>query len=249
MAGHSKWAQIKRQKGKNDVAKGALFARLAREIIVATQLGGADHQGNFRLRTAIELAKTEGLPNENIHRAVLKGAGALAADRLEEVRYEAYGPSGVALIIEALTDNRNRTAAEVRGVLSKSGGNLGELGSVSWLFQHLGVVELAGVIEEDRLLEDALTADAKSYKQFAEGVEVYTDFANLEMTSNYFKNQYYTVTKAELQWLPDNILTLTDLATAKQVLVLIERLEDLDDVQQVASNAEFPDALWAQLAD
>ncbi len=247
MAGHSKWAQIKRQKGKNDVAKGAAFARLSREIIIATQLGGADPQGNFRLRTAIEAAKAEGLPNENIQRALLKGAGNLAGERLEEIRYEAYGPAGVALIIEAQTDNRNRTAAEVRAVLSKGGGNLGEVGSVGWMFQQLGVVEVAGISEEEKLLETALEANALSYKQFDETTEVYTQLYDLEAVSTYFKKQGYTITQARRQWLAENTISLDALATAQQVLQLIERLENLDDVQSVASNYEIPDLLWEQL--
>ncbi|WP_218081444.1 YebC/PmpR family DNA-binding transcriptional regulator [Anthocerotibacter panamensis] len=247
MAGHSKWAQIKRQKGKNDVARGALFARLSREIIVATQLGGADPQGNFRLRSAIETAKAEGLPNENIHRAILKGSGALAGAKLEEVRYEAYGPAGVALVIEALTDNRNRTAADIRATLSKLGGNLGELGSVGWMFRHVGVVELEGLLDEEQLLEDALDANATSYRLFEDTAEVYTDLAGLEGLSSELKNRKYTVLQARMQWLPDNTVTLEDPLVARQVLTLVERLEDLGDVQSVASNYEIPDDLWESL--
>ncbi len=247
--GHSKWASIELKKGKKDTARGAVFARISREIIVATQLGGPDPAGNFRLRTAIESAKAEGLPNDNIHRAILKGSGALGADRLEEVRYEAYGPGGVALIIEALSNNRNRTAADVRAVLSKLGGNLGEVGSVGWMFKHTGVIALSGTLAEEVLLEATLAANAHSYHLYDTGAEIHTDLAGLEPVSTFFKAQKFNVTQAKMQWIASTSVNLEDLLVAKQVLTLIERLEGLEDVQAVAANYEIPEDLWDQLIE
>ena len=155
MAGHSKWANIKRQKERMDAKKGKTFTQLSRAIIVAARNGIPDPEGNFQLRTAIEKAKAAGIPNENIERAIAKGAGTFESDgdKLGEIRYEGYGPGGVAILIEALTDNRNRTAADLRAAFSKNGGNLGETGCVSWMFEQKGVVRLEGEVEEDVLLE------------------------------------------------------------------------------------------------
>lgn len=158
MSGHSKWATIKRQKAKVDAARGKTFTQLSRAIIVAARSGLPDPTGNFQLRTAIDKAKAAGIPNDNIERAIAKGAGTLAgeADRLEEIRYEGYGPGGVALIMEALTDNRNRTAADLRAAFNKRGGNLGETGCVSWMFAQKGVCMIGGAVDEDSLIEAAL---------------------------------------------------------------------------------------------
>ncbi|MBC8123052.1 MAG: YebC/PmpR family DNA-binding transcriptional regulator [Gemmatimonadaceae bacterium] len=243
MAGHSKWAQIKRQKAKNDVAKGALFARLSREIIVATRLGGADPAGNFRLRLAIEQARAASLPNENIQRAIDKGAGNLGGEQLEEVRYEGYGPAGVAVLIEALTDNRNRTVADLRTVFSRHGGNLGETGCVGWMFEQKGVVILDGRIDEEVLLETALEGGASSYDIDPEGqgAEVLTEPARLEHLSNTLVRTGFTVGQVSVRWIPDNVVILEDVDVARMVLALLEKLEDLDDVQRVASNYEVED--------
>ena len=166
MAGHSKWANIKRQKARVDAKKGKTFTQLSRAIIVAARNGIPDPQGNFQLRTAIEKAKVAGIPNENIERAIAKGAGTFEGDgdKLEEIRYEGYGPGGVAILIEALTDNRNRTAADLRAAFSKNGGNLGETGCVSWMFEQKGVVRLEGEIEEDVLLEASVEGGAETYE-------------------------------------------------------------------------------------
>lgn len=240
MAGHSKWAQIKRQKAKNDVAKGALFARLSREIIVATRLGGADPAGNFRLRIAIEQARAASLPNENIQRAIDKGAGNLGGEQLEEVRYEGYGPAGVAVLIEALTDNRNRTVADLRTVFSRHGGNLGETGCVGWMFEQKGVVALDGWLDEEVLLDTALEGGASSYDIDPEGqgAEVFTEPDGLEHLSDVLVRAGFTVGQVSVRWISNNVVTLEDANVTRMVLTLLEKLEDLDDVQRVASNYE-----------
>jgi len=245
MAGHSKWAQIKRQKAKNDVAKGALFARLSREIIVATRMGIPDPAGNFRLRLAIEQAKANGMPNDNIQRAIDKGSGALESDNFEEIRYEGYGPGGVALLIEAQTDNRNRTAADLRAVLSRNGGNLGETGCVGWMFQQRGVVTIEGSVDEDALLGAALEGGALGYElgPDGQGAEVQSAPADLEALVKALGAAGFRVGEAGVRWIPDNTVQLEDAETARQVLTLIEKLEDLPDVQSVASNYAVDDSV------
>jgi YebC/PmpR family DNA-binding regulatory protein len=245
MAGHSKWAQIKRQKAKNDVAKGALFARLSREIIVATRMGIPDPAGNFRLRLAIEQAKANGMPNDNIQRAIDKGSGALESDNFEEIRYEGYGPGGVALLIEAQTDNRNRTAADLRAVLSRNGGNLGETGCVGWMFQQRGVVTVEGAIDEDVLLGAALEGGALGYElgPDSQGAEVQSAPTDLEALVKALSAAGFPVGEAGVRWVPDNTVQLEDAETARQVLTLIEKLEDLPDVQSVASNYAVDDSV------
>ncbi|HBB32195.1 MAG TPA: YebC/PmpR family DNA-binding transcriptional regulator [Cyanobacteria bacterium UBA8803] len=252
MAGHSKWANIKRQKARVDAVKGKVFARLSREIIVAARHGIPNPEGNFRLRTAIEKAKAAGIPNENIERAIAKGSGQLGneGDRLEEIRYEGYGPSGVAILIEALTDNRNRTAADLRAALTKNGGNLGETGCVSWMFQQKGVVTLAGPVSEDQLLEASLEGGAETYELMEEEEEgeialVFTEVGNLETLSNILKGNGLQVRDAELRWMPGNTVEVTDPDVARSLLKLMDALEDLDDVQNVTANFEMADELMS----
>ena len=184
MAGHSKWANIKRQKARVDVVRGKTFAQISRAIIVATRNGVPDPDGNFQLRTAIEKAKAAGIPNDNIDRAIAKGAGTLdSSDRLEEIRYEGYGAGGVAIIVEALTDNRKRTAADLRFAFVKQGGNLGEMGCVGWMFDLKGVCSIVGSVDEDLLLEAALKGGADIYELIDDeeqpGAEVFTTVENL----------------------------------------------------------------------
>lgn len=240
MAGHSKWANIKRQKARVDAKKGQIFTKLSRDIIVAARHGLPDPAGNFQLRTAIEKAKAAGMPNDNIERAIAKGAGRLegAAD-LEEVRYEGYGPGGIAVLVEALTDNRNRTAADLRVAFSKNGGNLGETGCVSWLFSQQGIISLVGLLDEEQLLEDLLTTGADSYQLIEEGAEVSTSTTHLESLAACLKNQGYTVTDVEIRWIPLNIVNIQDLEQAQQVLKMMDAIEDLDDIQMVTANFEI----------
>jgi YebC/PmpR family DNA-binding regulatory protein len=249
MAGHSKWANIKRQKARVDAVKGKTFTQLSRAIIVAARTGVPDPAGNFQLRTAIEKAKAAGIPNENIERAIAKGAGRFAGENsnLEAVRYEGYGPGGVAILIEALTDNRNRTAADLRAAFSKNGGNLGETGCVSWMFEHKGVVEIAEAIEEDELLEASLEGGAESYElsgeDGAEVAEVFTEVGNLETLSQTLKDKGFAVNEVELRWVPSNTVEVGDPEQARSLLKLIDALEVLDDVQNVTANFEMADEL------
>jgi YebC/PmpR family DNA-binding regulatory protein len=251
MAGHSKWANIKRQKERVDAKKGKTFTQLSRAIIVAARNGIPDPEGNFQLRTAIEKAKAAGIPNENIERAIAKGAGTFESDgaSLEEIRYEGYGPGGVAILIEGLTDNRNRTAADLRVAFSKNGGNLGETGCVSWMFDQKGVVTVIGEIDEDKLLEASLESGADSYELFEEqeekGAEVFTEVANLENLNQTLKNLGFSVAEAELRWIPNNTIEVTDSEQARSLLKLIEALENLDDVQNVTANFEMAEELMS----
>jgi YebC/PmpR family DNA-binding regulatory protein len=245
MSGHSKWATIKRQKARVDAKRGNSFTQMSRAIIVAARNGFPDPAGNFQLRTAIEKAKAAGMPNDNIERAIAKGAGTFAGENpLEEIRYEGYGPGGVALIMEALTDNRNRTAADLRSTFNKRGGNLGETGCVSWMFAQKGVCVIEGAIDEDALLEASLVGEADSYEIFGEeeevaGAEVFTDVANLEALGKVLRDHGFRVTASEWRWIPGNKVEVSDGEQTKLLLRVIETLEALDDIQSITANFEL----------
>jgi YebC/PmpR family DNA-binding regulatory protein len=239
MSGHSKWATIKRQKAKVDAVRGKTFAQLSGAIIVAARSGLPDPAGNFQLRTAIERAKAAGMPNDNIDRAIAKGAGTFGSDnKLESIRYEGYGPGGVALIMEALTDNRNRTAADLRAIFNKRGGNLGETGCVSWMFAQKGVCTISGAVDEDVLLDASLTGGADLYED-EYGAEVFTETAELEKLCSYLRENGFNVTDSEWRWIPSNTVEVVDLEQGKQLLRSIESLEALDDIQNVTANFEM----------
>lgn len=250
MAGHSKWANIKRQKARVDAVKGKVFAKISREIIVAARTGVPDPAGNFQLRTAIDKAKAAGVPNDNIDRAIAKGAGKLGAgDTLEAIRYEGYGPGGVAILIEALTDNRNRTAADLRAALSKRGGNLGETGCVGWMFEQKGVVTVGGDIDEDALLDASIEGGADTYEIIEvdeeTAADVFTDPTQLETLQTILKDRNYKILQTETRWIPSNTVEVTDPDQARSLVRLMEALEDLEDVQTVATNFEMSDELLA----
>lgn len=261
MAGHSKWANIKRQKARVDAKRANVFTKLSREIIVAAR-NGADPNGNFQLRTAVEKARAAGIPNDNIDRAIAKGSGTFGGEgNYESIRYEGYGPGGVAILIEALTDNRNRTAADLRAAFSKNGGNLGETGCVGWMFEQKGVAELSFAppqtgrgrnriqveIDEEALLEACLEAGAETYElldtETGQIAEIFTEIENLENLSQVLKEQGYTVTQVELRWIPKNTTEITDPDQARSLLKLIDALEDLDDTQTVTANFEMSEDL------
>ncbi|MGF1460994.1 MAG: YebC/PmpR family DNA-binding transcriptional regulator [Leptolyngbyaceae cyanobacterium] len=249
MAGHSKWANIKRQKARVDAVKGKTFAKLSREIIVATRTGGPDPAGNFQLRTAIDKAKAAGFPNDNIERAIAKGSGQLGNDdALEAIRYEGYGPGGVAVLIEALTDNRNRTAADLRAAFSKNGGNLGETGCVGWMFEPRGVVAVLGPVDEEALLEAAIAGGAESYEltqveEDQDGAEVYCHPTDLEGLSDALKAEGYAIIQVENRWIPSNTIDVSNPDQARSLLKMMDALEDLDDVQTVTANFDMADDL------
>ncbi len=252
MAGHSKWANIKRQKARVDAVKGKVFTKVSREIIVAARQGGGDPAGNFQLRTAIDKAKAAGIPNDNIDRAIAKGIGKWdAGSELESIRYEGYGVGGVAILIEGLTDNRNRTAADLRVAFSKNGGNLGETGCVSWMFDQKGVVTLAGPIDEEKLLEALVEADAESYEltpvNDTDGAEVFTTILNLENLTQVLTQQGFKVVEAEWRWIPNNTIEVDDVDKARSLMKLMNALDDLDDVQSVTANFEMSDTCYQVL--
>ena len=228
--------------------RGKTFTQLSRAIIVAARNGIPDPNGNFQLRTAIDKAKAAGIPNDNIDRAISKGAGKLDNNaELEEIRYEGYGAGGVAIIVEALTDNRNRTAADLRSAFTKRGGNLGEIGCVGWMFDLKGVCSIEGEVDEDTLLEAALAGGADVYELLDDaenpGAEVFTELTNLEHLSTALKTQGFTVSDAESRWIPQTMIVVTDADQGKQLLKLVEVLEALDDVQAVTANFELADEL------
>jgi YebC/PmpR family DNA-binding regulatory protein len=249
MAGHSKWANIKRQKARVDAKKGKTFAQLSRAIIVAARNGIADPAGNFQLRTAIEKAKIAGIPNENIDRAIAKGAGTYESDdvRYEEIRYEGYGIGGVAIVIEVLTDNRNRTAADLREAFTKNGGNLGETGCVSWMFDRKGVIWISGKVDEDLLLEACMEGGADSYElvnnEDSEGVEIFTEVANLDNLDRTLQAKNFSPDELELRWIPNNFIEIVDSEQARSLIKLIDKIESLDDVQNVTANFELANEL------
>ena len=252
MAGHSKWAQIKRTKAVVDARRGAVFTRLGREISVAAR-SGADPSGNFQLRTAIEKARAAGVPNANIERAIAKGSGAAGsgADSFEAVRYEGYGPGGVAVLVEALTDNRNRTAADLRLAFSKNGGNLGESGCVSYLFEQRSLVRISAAgLEEERLLELLLAIEegggpsVVSYNLDPEGAEVIGRFADLEALQDSLRRSGLAVREWEHRWLAGSACRLEDADNLRLCLRLLDSLEELDDVRSVTANLEADDELF-----
>jgi YebC/PmpR family DNA-binding regulatory protein len=243
MSGHSKWAKIKRQKAVDDVKKGASYAKMAREIIVAARLGG-DPSGNFRLRQAIDRAKVEGLPNENIQRAIEKGSGAGGSENLEELIYEGYGPGGVAIMARCATDNRNRTAGDLRYCFSKQGGNLGESGCVSWMFKERGELNLKPQeVKEDELILLALDSGADDVEIAEESVVVTCEPRKLNGLRVALEAAGYKVETAESIMAPSTTVEVSEPAIAHKLLTLLDALEELEDVQQVFSNFEMDSSL------
>ena len=244
MAGHSKWSQIKRTKAVVDAKRGAVFTRLGREIMVAAR-SGADPAGNFQLRTAISKAKAAGMPASNIERAIAKGSGQGGdGAQLEEVRYEGYGPGGMAVLVEALTDNRNRTAADLRLAFSKNGGNLGESGCVAYLFNHRSEVTIsAEAADEERVLEALLELDADGYALQGQEALVHGPFAALESLQDGLRNQGWHVREWGHHWAALTTVSIADADVAKQCLKLLDALDGLDDVRSVNANIELSDDL------
>jgi YebC/PmpR family DNA-binding regulatory protein len=247
MAGHSQFKNIMHRKGRQDAVKSKLFSKLAREITVAAKLGTPDPAMNPRLRLAVQAAKAESMPKDNIQRAINKAAGA-DTESYEEVRYEGYGPGGVALIVEVLTDNRNRTASDVRSTLTKSGGNLAETGAVSFMFDRVGVVEFdAGVADAEAMLEAAVEAGADDVVSSEAGHEIYTQADSLADVSKALEAKFGEPRKSALVWRPQNTIALDD-EQGEKLLRLMDALNDHDDVQNVYANFEVSDALLAKMS-
>lgn len=242
MSGHSKWSTIKHQKGVTDARRGQLFTKLAREITVAAREGGDNPDMNVRLRMAVQKAKENNMPQDNVERATKRGVGGgEGGSTLEEAVYEGYGPGGVAIMLHALTDNRNRTVSDVRASFSRAGGNLGETGCVSWNFDSRGVITAEVDSERgDEVALAAIDAGVEDFKLDGSYLEVYTSFENLENLRNNLIQQGVNVTSAELSMVPRNTVAL-DIKVADQTLRLLDYLEDLDDIQKVYTNADFPD--------
>ena len=241
MSGHSKWSTIKRQKGVADSKRSQLFTKLGREIDAAVRQGGDNPEMNFRLRLIIQKARDHNMPIDNIERAIKRAAGAAEGANLIEASYEGYGPGGVAILLETLSDNRNRTISEVRNVLSRGGGNLGENGSVSWIFEPKGVITVtAGDVDEEGLSLFVIDAGAEDIKVMDESLEIQTKPEDLEGLRKALEDRKVTIVSAEILMVPNNVVMLDEKA-ALQALRLLDRLEELDDVQRVFTNADFPD--------
>ena len=251
MAGHSKWANIKHRKSKVDERRGKIFTKIGRELMVAVKEAGPDPEANPRLKAAIQKARSANMPNETIMRNIQKAAGGLDAVNYEETVYEGYGPGGVAILLNIMTDNRNRTAGEIRHLFSRHGGNLGETGCVAWMFENKGVIslELTSRIDEDALILDAIEAGAEDVSIDGDMVEVITGVEDFEHVKNALLQAGYAIKSSELSKTPQNTLEITDLDQARQVLRLMELLEDHDDVQAVYANFEIPEEIMDQLGN
>lgn len=247
MSGHSKWSTIKHKKAKVDAQRGVAFQKLSRELIVAAKLGGADPNSNFRLRTAIDRAKTAGLPSDNLKRAIEKGAGASNAENFEELTYEGYGAGGVAIFIEAMTDNRNRTAGDVRSYFTKFNGNLGETGCVGWMFKQVGLITFDKTVDFDKLFEAAIEANANDVIDDEDQYKVITAVSDFQFCVENLEKAGFKPTSAELTRLPENSVDITDAQTATQILKLMDKLEEHDDVQNVYSNFDIDDEVMEQV--
>ena len=244
MSGHSKWSTIKHKKAKVDAQRGVAFQKFSKEIIVATKLGGPDPAANFRLRTAIEKAKAAGLPNDNIKRAIEKGSGAGASDNYEELTYEGYGAGGVAIIIEAMTDNRNRTAGDLRSYFTKFNGNMGETGCVGWMFKQAGVITFdKETTDYEKLFEEAINAGAQDFVDEDDEYKVITSVENFQIITESLEKLGFAHKSAELTRLPENTIEIADAAVASNILKLMDKLEEHDDVQNVYSNFDISDEI------
>jgi YebC/PmpR family DNA-binding regulatory protein len=249
MSGHNRWTKIKHKKEAQGAAKGKLFTKLIKEITVAARIGGGDPGGNARLRAAMDAAKEANMPQENVTRAVKKGTGELEGVSYEEAVYEGYGPGGVALMVECLTDNRHRTAGDVRSTLTKGGGNLAAEGAVAWNFERRGVVEIRPGPTEDQVMEAAIDAGAEDVVNHgADGFEVRTHPNDLHHVAAELEKRKLRLGSRRITYVPKEAIRVTDPDKARQMLKLVDLLEDLDDVQSVHANFEIDDRIMEQLA-
>ena len=247
MSGHSKWATIKHKKGAADAARGKLFAKLIRQVEVAAREGGADPEMNPTLRTMYQKARSASVPLDTIEKAIKRGSGALEGVKYETVSYEGYAPSGVAVIVECLTDNRNRTGPDVRTVFTKLGGSMAEPGAVAWQFERKGVIVLPKKVTEDELMEVALEAGAEDIADEGDTWRVTSGPADLHLVAKALEDAGIAYDSADLTMLPSQTIPLDNESDARKVLRLIDGLEDLDDVQNVYANFDIPDSLLSEL--
>lgn len=244
MSGHSKWSTIRRKKEKVDAKRGRIFTRLIKEITVAAREGGGDPESNPRLRTAIANAKADNMPQDNIERAIKKGTGELPGTRYEEAHFEAYGPGGVAVLIEVLTDNKNRTTAELRHILTKYDGSMGETGSVTWIFHQKGLIHVEkDDIDEDRLLEISLDGGAEDVSLQGDIYEIIIDPSSFESVKDLLKKEEFRIMKAEVTKAPQSTVKINERKKAEKILGLMEALEEQEDVQNIYSNFDIPDEI------
>ena len=248
MSGHSKWSTIKRKKGAIDAKRGKIFTRLIKEITVAARSGGGDVEGNPRLRSAVATAKAENMPKDNIIRAIKKGTGEIAGEVYDEILYEGYGPGGVAILVECLTDNRNRTVADVRHYFAKSNGNLGESGCVAWMFDKKGLITIdKSTISEEELMDKALEAGAEDVVEEETEFQVFTAPEDFEQVRESLEQDGVTFLEATVSMIPQNTVEVTEEGIARQLMKLMDNLEDYDDVQNVWANFDIDDSLMEQL--
>lgn len=247
MSGHSKWATIKRKKAKVDSARAVVFQKYSRELMVSARLGGADANANFRLRTAIDRAKAAGLPADNIKRAIEKGAGMGSGENFEELTYEGYAAGGVAVFIEAMTDNRNRTAGDIRSYFTKFSGNLGENGCVGWMFKPVGMISFDTSVDFEKLFETAVELGADDILEEDEEYKVLTAIENFQSVVEGLEKAGFKSANAQLTRLPENTIEVTDEKIASQILKLLEKIEEHDDVQNVYSNFDIAEDILQKL--
>lgn len=248
MSGHSKWANIKHRKASQDAKRGNLFQKLVKAVIIAAKEGGGDPSMNMRLKAAIDRAKAASVPNDNITRGIKRGTGEIEGAQYEEIVYEAYGPGGVAILIDVLTDNRNRTASDMRALLTRNGGSLGEAGSVSWMFVRKGLIEVSGAdLDEENLMSAALEGGAEDLEKTEEGYLVYCDPSSLPDVREALETAGYQVERAESDMIPTNTVPITVREKAMKMLRLMDLLEDHDDAQNVYANFDIPDEIMESL--
>lgn len=247
MSGHSKWSTIKHKKAKVDSQRAVVFQKYSRELIVSARMGGPDPAGNFRLRTAIEKAKAAGLPNDNIKRAIEKGAGASGAENYEELTYEGYAAGGVAVVIEAMTDNRNRTAGDIRSYFTKYNGSLGATGCVGWMFDQRGIITFSDDVDFEKLFEASINLDALDVTEEDDQYKVLTTVENFQTVVEGLEKEGFKSESAELSRIPQNTVEVTDEKTADQILKLLDKIEEHDDVQNVYANFDISDEVMQKL--
>lgn len=248
MSGHSKWSTIKHKKAKVDSQRAVAFQKFSKELMVSAKMGGADPSANFRLRTAIEKAKSAGLPSDNIKRAIEKGTGASSSDNYEELIYEGYAAGGVAVVIEAMTDNRNRTAGDIRSFFTKYNGNLGETGCVGWMFKQVGKITFDKYTDYEKLFDAAINLGADDFSEDDDEYQFLTGIEDFQALVEGFEREGLIPKSAEFTRIPQNTIEITDEKTATQILKLLDKLEEHDDVQNVYSNFDIDEELIKKLA-
>jgi YebC/PmpR family DNA-binding regulatory protein len=249
MSGHSKWSTIKRKKGALDAKRGKIFTKLIKEIMVAARMGGGDIDGNPRLRSAVNAAKAENMPKDNIERAIKKGCGELGGAVYDEILYEGYGPGGVAVLVETMTDNKNRTVADIRHFFAKNNGNLGENGCVGWMFDKRGVISVdAAGLNEEQLMELALEAGAEDVANDDGSFQIYTAPEDFNAVVEQLEKGKIKMSEASILMVPKNTIEVTEEKTASNLLRLLESLEDHDDVQKVHANFDIAEELMERLS-